>query len=119
MSAAHSAPRGDVLTIPTDYVGRRLRRAFLLLGSPRRDPARKQGGPRVHRGNETSQSLPPASKSQRNRGWRCFASTWMSTSTQIAFTEHGLRSIGQLLRGLMLLSDCLDPGDMINRVEFV
>ena len=37
----------------------------------------------------------------------------------IAFTEHGLRSIGQLLRGLMPLSDCLDPGDMINRVEFV
>jgi predicted nuclease of predicted toxin-antitoxin system len=37
----------------------------------------------------------------------------------IAFTQHGLRSIGELLRGLILLGDCLESGDMINRVEFV
>ena len=37
----------------------------------------------------------------------------------IAFTQHGLRSLGKLLRALILLNDCLEPGDMLNRVEFV
>ena len=37
----------------------------------------------------------------------------------IAFSQHGLRSIGQLLRGLILLNDCLEPDDMRNQVEFV
>ena len=37
----------------------------------------------------------------------------------IAFTQHGLRSIGELLRGLMLLCDCLESEDMVNHVEYV
>jgi predicted nuclease of predicted toxin-antitoxin system len=37
----------------------------------------------------------------------------------IAITQHGLRSIGELLRGLILLNDCLEPEDMANHVEYV
>jgi hypothetical protein len=37
----------------------------------------------------------------------------------IAFSRHGLRSIGDLLRGLILLSECLEPEDMRNHVEFL
>jgi hypothetical protein len=37
----------------------------------------------------------------------------------IAFSQHGLRSIGELLRGLILLNDCLGPEDMRNHVEFL
>ena len=37
----------------------------------------------------------------------------------IAFSQHGLRSIGQLLRNLILLNDCLDPEAMRNHVEFL
>jgi Domain of unknown function (DUF5615) len=37
----------------------------------------------------------------------------------IAFSQHGLRSIGQLLRSLILINDCLQPEDMMNHVEFL
>jgi hypothetical protein len=37
----------------------------------------------------------------------------------IAFSQHGLRSIGELLRALILLNDCLEPEDMRNHVEFL
>jgi predicted nuclease of predicted toxin-antitoxin system len=37
----------------------------------------------------------------------------------IAFTRHGLRSIGELLRGLILLSECLESQEMVNHVEYV
>jgi hypothetical protein len=41
------------------------------------------------------------------------------THAGIAFTQHGLRSIGELLRGLILLSDCLESADMECQVEYV
>jgi len=37
----------------------------------------------------------------------------------VAFSQHGLRSIGELLRSLILLNDCLDPEEMRNHVEFL
>ncbi len=41
------------------------------------------------------------------------------THAGIAFSQHGLRSLGQLLRSLILLNDCLVPEDMMNHVEFL
>jgi hypothetical protein len=35
----------------------------------------------------------------------------------IAFSQHKLRSIGALLRGLILLNDCLESEDMRNHGE--
>ena len=37
----------------------------------------------------------------------------------IAFSPHGLRSIGLLLRSLILLNDCMEPEDMTDHVEFL
>jgi predicted nuclease of predicted toxin-antitoxin system len=37
----------------------------------------------------------------------------------IAFTRHGLRSIGELLRALVLLCDCLEAEDIGSHVEYV
>jgi hypothetical protein len=37
----------------------------------------------------------------------------------IAYAPHGLRSIGQVIRHLCLMSDCLDPAEMVGRIEFL
>jgi hypothetical protein len=37
----------------------------------------------------------------------------------IAFSEQGTRSIGQMISGLVLIHDVLEPGDMAGRVEFL
>jgi hypothetical protein len=37
----------------------------------------------------------------------------------IAFVPHGLRSIGHIIRQLCLMNDCLEPGEMAGRLEFL
>ena len=36
----------------------------------------------------------------------------------IVFSEHGTRSIGELVAFLMLVVDVISPEEMVNRVEF-
>ena len=37
----------------------------------------------------------------------------------IAYSKPGTRSIGELVRALLLIHDALEPGDMINHVEYL
>jgi predicted nuclease of predicted toxin-antitoxin system len=37
----------------------------------------------------------------------------------IAYCEQGARSIGQLVAGLVLIYEILEPGEMVGRVEFL
>jgi hypothetical protein len=37
----------------------------------------------------------------------------------IAYSARGSRSIGQIIRYLSLMSDCLEPAEMVGRVEFI
>jgi hypothetical protein len=37
----------------------------------------------------------------------------------IAYSKQGRRTIGQLVAGLVLIHDVLDPGEMVGRVEFL
>jgi predicted nuclease of predicted toxin-antitoxin system len=37
----------------------------------------------------------------------------------IAYAKPGTRSIGELVRGLLLIHDALQPGDMLNHVEYL
>jgi len=37
----------------------------------------------------------------------------------IAYSARGSRSIGQVVRYLCLMNDCLEPGEMIGKVEFL
>jgi hypothetical protein len=37
----------------------------------------------------------------------------------IAYAPHGLRAIGQIIRHLCLMSDCLEPAELSGKVEFL
>ena len=37
----------------------------------------------------------------------------------IAYVKPRTRSIGELVRGLLLIHDALEPGDMLNHVEYL
>ena len=37
----------------------------------------------------------------------------------IAYCHEGSRTIGEMLRGLLLMHECLEPGEMRRRVEFL
>ena len=37
----------------------------------------------------------------------------------IAYFKRGSRSVGDVIRYLCLMNDCLTPADMLNRVEFL
>ena len=37
----------------------------------------------------------------------------------IAYSQEGSRTIGQILRGLLLMHECLEPEEMRGRVEFL
>jgi len=37
----------------------------------------------------------------------------------IAYSKQGTRTIGQLVAGLVLIHDVLDPGEIVGRVEFL
>jgi len=37
----------------------------------------------------------------------------------IAFCHQGDRTIGEMLRSLLLMNECLEPNEMLGRVEFV
>jgi hypothetical protein len=37
----------------------------------------------------------------------------------IAYSARGLRSIGHIIRYLCLMSDCLQPAEMLSKVEFL
>jgi predicted nuclease of predicted toxin-antitoxin system len=37
----------------------------------------------------------------------------------IAFCHQGDRTIGEMLRSLLLMNECLEPNEMLGRVEFI
>jgi len=37
----------------------------------------------------------------------------------IAYCEHGTRTIGQMVAGLVLIYEALEPGEMLGRVELL
>lgn len=39
--------------------------------------------------------------------------------TGIAYCEHGTRTIGQIVAGLVLIYEALEPAEMVGRVEFL